>query len=140
MLRRPLPAFVGLTVADYLAWSWSAAHGPRIVALFCGLVLTLLILAVVWMLLASLVRFLVDRSLLSRRVVIRHGVALGNAMRSAVPAAAGAAQRRGAAYTVRRMRIRRRPARRMAHQPEHAARESGHVAHGERVAAERIAA
>ena len=135
MLRRPLPVLLGLTVADYLAWSWSVAYGPQVLALICGLTLTLLLLALAWMLVVSLVRVLVDRSVLPRRVVVRSGAALGSVR--AVPTAAVASGRRRAASTVGRMRIRRGAAH-APHVPEHAARqavESGRPSRAERIAA-----
>jgi hypothetical protein len=137
VLRRTLPGLLGLTVADYLAWSLSAAYGPQVLALVCGLVLTLLLLALAWMLIVSLGRFLLDRSVLPRRVVIRSGAALGSSARSAFPTAAAASGRRRAASRVRRMRI-RRGAPHAQHLPEHATRQpvdGGRASRAERIAA-----
>jgi hypothetical protein len=135
VLRRPLPAVLGLTVADYLLWSWSAADGPRVLALVCGLALTLLLLVLAWMLIASLMRFLVDRSPLSRRVEVGRGAAPASTRGVRAPAVARAVGRRGTA-TVRR--IRRGATRRTPHRADVAAREAvetGHARHAERIAA-----
>jgi hypothetical protein len=137
VLRRPLPVLLGLTVADYVAWRLSDADGPEVLALISGLTLTLLLLALAWMLIVSLVRVLVDRSVLPRRVVVPKGVALGSTARSAIPTAAVASGRRRAAFTVRRMRI-RREAPRGPHLPEHASRppvDAGRASRTERIAA-----
>lgn len=137
MLRRPLPVLLGLTVADYLAWRLSAAYGPPALALVSGLTLTLLLIALAWVLVVSLGRFLFDRSVLPRRVVIQRGAALRSTARSAIPMAAVASRRRRAASTVRRMRV-RRGAPHLSHLPEHAARQpvdAGRASRAERIAA-----
>jgi len=137
VLRRPLPALLGLSVADYFAWRLSAAYGPQALALACGLTLTLLLLALAWALVVSLGRFLFDRSALPRRVVVRRGAALRGGARSTIPTAAVASGRRRAASTVRRMRI-RRGAPHVSHLPEHAARQpvdAGRASRAERIAA-----
>ena len=125
---------LGLTAADYLAWSWSAAYGPQVVALVCGLVLTLLLLALAWVLLVSAVRLLARRRPAGSRVVVRHGRSLGARARSSATKAAGP---RRAASGVARLRIRRggAHARRL---PEHAGRqpvESARASRHERIAA-----
>jgi hypothetical protein len=138
VLRRPLPAFLGLAVFDYLAWSWSAAHGPQTLALVCGLTLILLLLTVAWLLVLTLMRFLADRGSLSRRLVMRSGRLLGAPSRRGALIAAGGPGRRHTRFTVRRMGIRRRTARRAAHAPERAGRqavESGRASPAERIAA-----
>jgi hypothetical protein len=116
---------------------WSAAHGPAIVALICGLALAPLLLSVAWLILTSLLRFIADRKLLGGRLVMRHGSAPDSAARPAIAVRGGAPERRRAASTVRRMRIRRGSARGPL-RSEHAAREAadaGHASPAERVAA-----
>ena len=136
VLRRPLPVFVGLTIVDYLAWTWSVAHGPQVLALICGLALTPLLLATAWMVVVAVTRFLADRRTLGARGDARAGVAASADQRSTPPAAAGPARRRSVAFSTRRLRRgTRTPA---PHLPEHRGRQP--VDTGRASSAERIAA
>ena len=136
VLRRPLPVFVGLTIVDYLAWTWSVAHGPQVLALICGLALTPLLLAIAWMVVVAVTRFLADRRALGARRAMRGGVAVGTQQPAAPATAAGPPPRRSAAFSARRLR---RSARRPApHLPEHRGRQAvdtGRASSPERIAA-----
>ena len=58
MSYRPLVFVFGLTLGDYLLWSWSLNGNHEVLALVSGLTLVLLALACVWMLAVSAARLL----------------------------------------------------------------------------------
>jgi hypothetical protein len=114
---------------------WSVAHGPQVLALICGLALTPLLLAIAWMVVVAVTRFLADRRALGARSAARGGVVMGT-QRPAAPPAAAPARRRSAAFSTRRLR---RGARRPApHLPEQRGRQpvdTGRASSPERIAA-----
>jgi hypothetical protein len=68
---------LGLAAVDYLAWNWSLAHGPELLALICGLALAPLLIALAWLLAVGSARFLADRFGRGRASGLRRGRAPG---------------------------------------------------------------
>lgn len=58
MLLVPLGIVLLLTGADYLLWSWSLTSGHDLLALFCGLTLAPLTIALLWLALLATARVL----------------------------------------------------------------------------------
>ena len=58
MSRRPLVFVLGLTVGDYLLWSWSLSGSHDLIALASGLTLPPLALASLWVLAVGAARLL----------------------------------------------------------------------------------
>ena len=84
MLRRPLAVLLGLTVSDYLLWTWSLSgplSGERdVLALVSGLTLPPLAIACLWLLAVSVARS-IGRSAGRPRVRTRAERATANAER-----------------------------------------------------------
>jgi hypothetical protein len=68
--RRPLALVSGLTLGDYLLWSWSLNHNRDVLALISGLTLPPLAVACLWLLALSIARTIAS----ARRSRARPGV------------------------------------------------------------------
>ncbi len=95
---RPLVFVSGLTLGDYLLWSWSLNHNHDVLALVSGLTLPPLAVAWAWLLILSLAR-MVARFVRPavRNARLRRSRAQAPA---AQPQTAAEAQRAGSATTV----------------------------------------
>jgi hypothetical protein len=70
--HRPLVLVSGLTVGDYLLWSWSLSGNHEVLALVSGLTLPPLAVACVWLLVLSTARLIAH---LARRAPARRPAA-----------------------------------------------------------------
>ena len=77
MFHRPLAFLSGLTVGDYLLWTWSLNGNHDVLALVSGLTLPPLVIASLWLLALSLARFIARSSPRSRvQSARRHAAAM----------------------------------------------------------------
>jgi hypothetical protein len=58
----PLVYVSGLTLGDYLLWSWSLNHHHDVISVVAGLSLPVLGAACVWLLVVAVTRFIADRT------------------------------------------------------------------------------
>jgi len=61
VLRRPILCVLALAVGDHLLWTWSLSHAPPALAAASGLALPVLVVALLWACIVSLLRLVAAR-------------------------------------------------------------------------------
>ncbi|HEY4812477.1 MAG TPA: hypothetical protein VIH71_15610 [Solirubrobacteraceae bacterium] len=89
MSHRPLVLLSGLTLGDYLLWSWSLNSNHDVLALVAGLTLPPLAVACIWLLALSVARVLANTARRPRRRVRHRHTGRRRAIRPPATAAVG---------------------------------------------------